>query len=61
MTWDDLRTHAMFTEDLLDAVRDGLQAGQNVDETATQLNHQEKYPEYDMTPDETAEEAINNE
>lgn len=61
MTWDDLRTHAMFTEDLLDAVRDGLQAGQNVDETASQLNLQEKYPEYDMTRVERAVEAIYDE
>ena len=61
MTWDDLRTHAMFTEDLLDAVRDGLQAGQSVDETASQLNLQEKYPEYDMTRVERTVEAIYDE
>ena len=49
MTWDDFRTHAAFTQDLLDAARDALRAGQSADQASAGLNPQQKYPDYDMT------------
>ena len=61
MTWDDFQTHAAFTQDLLDAARDALRAGQSVEQAAAGLKLQQKYPDYDMTQVARTVQAIYDE
>ena len=61
MTWDDVREYAAFTQDLLDAVRASLEAGQTAEEAAAGLYLQAKYPDYDMEQPERAVQAIYDE
>ena len=61
MTWDDVREYAAFTQDLLDAVRASLEAGQTAEEAAAGLDLQAKYPDYDMEQPERAVQAIYDE
>ncbi len=61
MTWDDMREYAAFTQDLLDAVRASLEAGQTAEEAAAGLDLQAQYPDYDMEQPERAVQAIYDE
>ena len=61
MTWDDVREHAAFTQDLLDAVRSSFEAGRTADEAAAGLDLQGKYPDYDLEQPARAVQAIYDE
>ena len=61
MTWDDVRQHAAFTQDLLDAVRASFEAGQTAEAAAAGLDLQAQYPDYDLERPERAVQAIYDE